>query len=190
LIRLGGRTPLLSRKHESGNTEKDGKKKRASSLEARDSCFPDFVFRDENLARCLMAEATAGGFEYRGRAYRFQTATSKLDSTGRLYLEAEGDRCGLRLVGVPFADVSKVADLPGKKWEPNADELSIHADVFAEGGLRVRDKDLWIMAGRISCTRYDAEQETLGVSFRLDVQDEAHGREDEAAGVAYCQVES
>jgi hypothetical protein len=190
LIRLAVERHCYHENTKAETPKKMGQEKRASSLEARDSCFPDFVFRDENLARCLMAEATAGGFEYRGRAYRFQTATSKLDSTGRLYLEAEGDRCGLRLVGVPFADVSKVADLPGKKWEPNADELSIHADVFAEGGLRVRDKDLWIMAGRISCTRYDAEQETLGVSFRLDVQDEAHGREDEAAGVAYCQVES
>jgi hypothetical protein len=136
-----------------------------------------------------MAEPFVGGFEYRGRGYRFHTATCCLEPGGYLHVEAAGDRCELRLVGVPFPGVDSMADLPGKVWEPNDDELAHHADVFAEGGLTVRDKDLWITGGRVACTRFDADRRILAVSFRLDVQDGEFGRDDEADGVAYCQVE-
>jgi hypothetical protein len=62
-----------------------------------------------------------------------------------------------------------------------AGELARH---FQEAGDPVRNKDYWIMGGRIECLRYDAERDVLTVSFRLFVQD----GEDEADGVAYCQV--
>ena len=137
-----------------------------------------------------MSEATAGGFEYRGRGYWFQNSACRLDAGGELHVEAEGNRCGLRLVGVPFPGAGSVADLPGRVWEPDEDELALHADVFAEGGLEVRGKDLWIMGGRIACTRFDAERDVLTLAFRLRVQDGEYGREDEADGMAYCQVES
>src|SRR5262245_19895951 len=114
-----------------------------------------------------MAEFPCGGFEYRGRGFRFRAATCSLDPGGYLHVEATGDRCGLRLVGVPFPGAESVAELPGRTWEPNEDELALHADVFAEGGLEVRGKRLWIMGGRVACTRFDAAREALGVSFRL-----------------------
>ena len=136
-----------------------------------------------------MIEATAGGFEYGGRGFRFQSASCKLDTGGFLYIEAVGRGCGLRLVGVPFPGTASFAELPGRTWEPDGDELARHADVFAEGGLTVRDKDLWIMRGRIACTRFDAERGLLTVSFRLSVQDGEYGREDEADGMAYCQIQ-
>jgi hypothetical protein len=136
-----------------------------------------------------MAEARVGGFEYRGRGFRFHSATCKLDSDGSLYVEAVGSGCGLRLVGVPFPGTKSFAELPGRTWEPDQEALALHADVFAEGGLKVRDKDLWIMRGRIACTRFDSEQNLLVVSFLLFVQDGEYGREDEADGVAYCQVQ-
>lgn len=136
-----------------------------------------------------MSEETSGGFEFRGRGFRFASATCSLVAGSYLYVEAEGDRCGLRLVGVPFPGAASVAELAGRAWEPNDEELSIHADVFAEGGLTVRDKDLWIMGGRIACTRYDAVRGVLAVSFRLNVQDGEYGQEDEADGVAYCRIE-
>lgn len=135
-----------------------------------------------------MAGATAGGFEFRGRGFRFQTATCRLDSAGGLYVEAAGDRCWLSLVAVPFPGAGSAADLPGRVWEPDADELAIHADVFAEGGLEVRGKQLWVMGGRVACTRFDAVRGVLSVSFQLMAQDGEYGREDEADGVAYCLV--
>jgi hypothetical protein len=136
-----------------------------------------------------MAEATAGGFEYRGRGFRFQVATCRLAPGGYLDVEATGRGCGLRLVGVPFPGAQSVSELPGRAWEPNDEELALHADVFAEGGLTVRDKDLWIMGGCVACARLDNERGLLAVSFRLFVQDGEYGREDEADGVAYCQVQ-
>lgn len=139
--------------------------------------------------RRKMADSSSGGFEYRGHGFRFQTATCTLEAGGYLHMEAVGRGCGLRLVGVPLPGAAAVEDLPGRTWEPNEDELARHADVFAEGGLTVRDKDLWIMGGRIACTRFDSDRRLLGISFRLVVQDGEHGCEDEADGVAYCQVQ-
>ena len=135
-----------------------------------------------------MTEATAGGFEYCGRGFRFRSATCGLDSAGGLHVDATGDRCGLRLVGVPFPGAATAAALPGRVWESDEDELAIHSDVFAEGGLEVRGKQLWVMGGRVACTRFDAGRGVLVVSFRLLVQDGEYGREDEADGVAYCVV--
>ena len=135
-----------------------------------------------------MEQTTAGGFEYRGRGFRFTTATCSLDTHGDLFVEATGDRCGLRLVGVQFPGVASLGDLPGRVWEPDADELAIHADVFAEGGLKVRNLELWITGGRIACTRFDTERRLLVIAFRLDVQDGEYGREDEVDGVANCHT--
>ena len=134
-----------------------------------------------------MAADRAGGFEYRGRAHRFDEARCRW-SAGSLDLEARGNRCGLRLVAIPFPGVNEVSELVGRVWEPDDDERAIHADTFAEGGLEVRDLELWIMSGRIECRRYDAGRGVLTVDFRLSVQDGEYGREDEADGVAYCRV--
>lgn len=129
---------------------------------------------------------TAGGFEYRGRGYRFWQAHYTWQPN-ELFLEAEGERCWLSLVGVPFSGVTNVAELPGHSWEPDEEELARYADTFAEGGLHVHGRDLWIMAGRIECRRYDSERDILTVSFRLQVQDGEYGREDQADGILYCR---
>jgi hypothetical protein len=136
-----------------------------------------------------MPEASVGGFEYGGRGFRFHTATCKLNSGRCLHIEAVGRGCGLWLVGVPFPGAASFSDLPGRAWEPDEDELALQADVFAEGGLEVRGKRLWIMRGRVACTRFDAGRGVLAVSFRLYAQDGEYGSEDEADGVAYCQVQ-
>src|SRR4051794_38001849 len=126
-----------------------------------------------------MVEYKAGGFEYRGRTYRFDDARCRWIPND-LLVDAKGNRCGLRLVGVPFPGITEVADLPGRVWEPDEEQLSLYADTFAEGGLEVRDKDLWIMGGRVECRRYDAERRILTIYFRLAVQDGEYGGEDEA----------
>src|SRR5205085_2371945 len=133
---------------------------------------------------------SVGGFEYRGRGYRFQQASCLWEPGGELFVEATGERCWLSLVGVPFPGARAVADLPGRAWEPDDEELSRYADTFAEGGLGVRGRQLWIMGGRIECRRYDAERGLLSLSFRLAVQDGEYGREDEADGVLSCEIES
>jgi hypothetical protein len=136
-----------------------------------------------------MTEASTGGFECGGSGFRFHTASCRLVANGLLFLQAVGSRCGLRLVGVPFPGAVLCAELPGRSWEPDEDELAVHADVFAEGGLEVRGKHLWIMGGRVACTRFDPDSNILTVSFRLSVQDGEHGAADEADGVAHCQVQ-
>jgi len=135
-----------------------------------------------------MADETAGGFEYRGRSFRFKQAECRWEPGGELFIDATGDRCGLSLVGVPFPGATELTELPGKVWEPDDEQLSQYADTFAEGGIEVRDKELWIMGGRIECRRFDPEQGVLTVSFRLAVQDGEYGRENEVDGVAYCRV--
>jgi hypothetical protein len=135
-----------------------------------------------------MANSSAGGFEYRGRGYRFRQAHCDWQPGGELFIEAEGPHCALSLVGVPFPGVTDVADLPGRVWEPGDEELSRYADTFAEGGLEVRGRQLWIMGGRVECRRFDREHGVLTVLFRLDVRDDERGREDEADGVLYCQL--
>jgi hypothetical protein len=134
-----------------------------------------------------MAEYRAGGFEYRGRTYRFREARCRW-VPGDLFVEARGDRCGLSLVGVPFPGAAEVADLPGRAWEPDEEQRSLYADTFAEGGLWVRGKELWIVGGRVECRRYDVGRGILTVSFRLAVQDGEYGGEDEADGDAYCRI--
>lgn len=135
-----------------------------------------------------MSNDSAGGFEYRGRSYRFQQTSCTWEPGGELFVEASGDHCGLGFVGIPFPGAATVADLPGRVWEPDEEELSRYADTFAEGGLEVRGRQLWIMGGRIECRRFDAEREISVLSFRLDVQDGEYGREDKADGVLYCTV--
>jgi hypothetical protein len=136
-----------------------------------------------------MAENRAGGFEYRGRTYRFRDASCCWESSSHeLFIDAEGPHCALGLVGVPFPGASEVADLPGRAWEPDAAELALHADTFAEGGLDVGEKHLWIMGGRIECRRFDAGRKVLTINFRFTVLDEGCGPEDEADGVAHCHV--
>src|SRR5262245_40306397 len=132
-------------------------------------------------------DSSAGGFEYRGRTYRFREAHYDWEP-GELFVEASGERCWLSLVGVPFPGVADVAELPGRVWEPDDEELCRYADTFAEGGLGVRRRQLWIMTGRIECRRYDAERDILVVSFHLHVRDDERGSEDEADGVLYCGV--
>ena len=137
-----------------------------------------------------MSNHVAGGFECRGRGFRFQEAHCDWEPGGELFIEASGERCALRLVGVPFPGAMELDELPGRFWEPNAAERAIYADTFAEGGLEVRGKPLWIMAGRIECRRYEADRGILVLSVRLDVQDGEYGREDEADGMVYCLVRS
>lgn len=138
-----------------------------------------------------MADQTAGqygGFEYRGRAYLFDEASGSFEP-GELFLEARGKRCELRLVGVPFPGILSAQELPGHVWEPGEAELALHADVFAEGGLRVKDRDLWIMGGRIECRRFDLDRSALVVKFRLQVQDESGERQNEADGTVSLIIE-
>ena len=135
-----------------------------------------------------MSDASSGGFEYDGRGYRFRRSRADWRPGGFLTIEAKGDRCGLSLIGIPFPSAAAVSDLPGRIWDPDAGELSRYADTFAEGGLEVRGRRLWIMRGRIECRKFDPEREVLTVSFRLAVQDGEYGREDEADGVVYCEV--
>jgi hypothetical protein len=137
-----------------------------------------------------MSHEQAGGFEYRGRGYRFRRACCIWEPGGELTVEAEGDGCWLRLVGVPFPGVPGLEELPGRAWEPDDEELSRHADTFAEGGLEVRGRHLWIMSGRIECLRFDADRGVLVLSFRLQVQEGESGREDETAGTLYGRVDS
>ncbi|HJZ91383.1 MAG TPA: hypothetical protein VKE40_10960 [Gemmataceae bacterium] len=105
-----------------------------------------------------MADTVAGAFDYRGRGYRFSEARAYWEPGGDLTIEARGDRCALNLVGVPFPGVAEVSQLPGRVWEPNDEELARYADTFAEGGLEVRGRRLWIMSGRVECRRFDAER--------------------------------
>ena len=70
-----------------------------------------------------MVENRAGGFEYRGRTYRFDDAGWRW-SPGHLFVEAKGNRCGLSLVGVPFPGVTEVAGLPGRVWEPDEESFA------------------------------------------------------------------
>lgn len=134
-----------------------------------------------------MDEYRAGGFEYQGKAHRFKDARCRWEP-GELFIEAEGKRCGLRLVGVPFPGASGIPDLVGRVWDPDDDERALHADTFAEGGLDVRDLTLWIVAGRITVRRFDPERQILSIAFRLTVQDDHDGEQDEADGVAHCRV--
>ena len=59
-----------------------------------------------------------------------------------------------------------------------------------KGGLELQGKQLWVVGGRVACTRFDADHGVLSVSFRLAVQDGEYGRQDEADGVAHCVVQS
>lgn len=133
-----------------------------------------------------MTEASVGGFEFNGRSYHFHSATCRIDPPGDLFVQAVGARCELRLAGVPFPGASTAADLPGRSWEPDDDELARHADVFAEGGLTVRGTDYWIHHGRVACKRFDPASCALTVSFRLTVTDGEYGEESEADGVIHC----
>jgi hypothetical protein len=129
----------------------------------------------------------AGGFEYRGRSFRFEQATCSL-GPGELTVEAIGQRCGLSLVCIPFPGAASFSDLPGRVWDPDEDELARCADTFAEGGMEVGRRELWIQDCRIECKRYDPEQGVLVVFFQLAVEDGETGREDEAEGVMYCRT--
>src|SRR5688500_15929079 len=107
-----------------------------------------------------MPKGSAGGFEYSGQGFRFPEACCTWEADA-LSIEAQGKRCCLSLVGVPFPGVLSIAELPGHAWEPDEEQMSLYADTFAEGGLQVQEYDLWIVGGRIECRRFDADQNLL-----------------------------
>jgi hypothetical protein len=135
----------------------------------------------------LMASGGAGAFEFRGRAYHFDQAHGEWQP-GDLVIEAEGKHCSLSLVGIPFPGATEPAQLPGRVWGPDDDELARYADTFAEGGLEVRGRHYAVLGGRIECRDYDAQRDVLTLSFRLDVMLDESGRGSEAVGVVHCEL--
>jgi hypothetical protein len=135
----------------------------------------------------IMATGGAGGVEFRGRAYRFDQAHGTW-WPGDLVIEAEGKRCWMSLVGIPFPGATEPAQLPGRVWEPDDDELALYADTFAEGGLEIKGRRYNISGCRVECLRYDPERDVLTLSFHLDVELDETGRQDEAVGVVYCEL--
>ena len=134
-----------------------------------------------------MANGSAGAFEFRGRAYHFDQAHGEW-RPGDLVIEAEGKRCSLSLVGIPFPGASELPQLPGRVWEPDDNDLARYADALAEGGLEIKGRLYDICGCRIECLRYDPDRDVLTLSFRLDVRLDESGPVDEAVGVVHCEL--
>jgi hypothetical protein len=128
----------------------------------------------------------AGYLEYRDRTCRLDTAECAL-CDGYLYVRASGKRCRFALVGAPFPGAGSLAELPGRRWEP--ENLSPSDDVFAEGGgLELRGRSFEVSAIRLSCARYAAEAGTLSLELWCEVEDAETGESGEVGGALRCRV--
>ena len=103
-------------------------------------------------------------------------------------MEAKGKGCWLMLVAIPFRGAAEPAHLPGRIWEPDDDDMAVHADTFMDGGLEIKGRLYDIWGCRIECLRYTAERNVLTLSFRLNVEQAETGGEDEVVGVVYCEL--
>jgi hypothetical protein len=135
-----------------------------------------------------VALTTAGGFEYRGAAYLFETASCRLGPGGTLTVEADGEEGGLLLTGLPCGGAGAAADLAGRSWDFRANHPSFSAAVFVGPPTRV-EGDLRVVAGEVACKRFDEAAGVLYVAFRFDVQTSPRAPEDVAEGLAHCRAE-
>jgi hypothetical protein len=138
-----------------------------------------------------MAFQTAGGFEYRGSGYLFETATMRLAGDGTWSAEADGAEGGLLLSGLPCRGVSSAAELVGMTWELPGDKPTFGVSAFVgpaslpDGQLNMAG-ELDVAGGQVVCKRYDAARGVLYVAFRLAIG-VADG--DVVEGLAHCQTQ-
>jgi hypothetical protein len=134
-----------------------------------------------------MADVPSAGYlEYRGRTYRLDSAECAWYD-GLLYVRASGGRCRFVLVGARFPGAASLAELPGRRWEPEG--LSPADDVFAEGGgVELRGRPFAVLAIRLACPRYAADAGTLGLELWCQVEEEETGESGEVEGALRCRV--
>ncbi|VTS07580.1 hypothetical protein [Tuwongella immobilis] len=139
-----------------------------------------------------MAIRTAGGFEYRGSGYLFESATMRLAADGTWSAEADGEEGGLLLSDLPCRGATSAAELVGMTWELHDAEGAFCASAFVgpaalpDGQLNMAG-ELDVTGGRVLCKRYDAELGVLYVAFQLAI---GPVEGDVADGLAHCQVQS
>ena len=109
-------------------------------------------------------------------------------SKGDLYIRCVGGSCSLFVVGAPFEDASEIADLPGRSWEPDDEQLSAEADVFAEGGLTIDDRYQVVHGVRISCGEFAEGEGIVHIEIELQVEDETWGGSHSVEGALQCRV--
>jgi hypothetical protein len=135
---------------------------------------------------------TAGGFEYCGSGYLFESATMRLAADGTWSAEADGAAGGLLLSDLPCRGASSPAELVGRTWEVSDDRHAFSVSAFVgpaslpDGQLNMAG-ELDVAGGQVVCKRYDAARGILYVAFRLAIG-AADG--DVAEGLAHCRVQS
>ena len=134
-----------------------------------------------------MSHESAGYLEHRGRMYRFDRASCRW-SWSALDIEADGKGVSFRFVAIPFPDVKQLSELPGHTWNPDTDDLGFHADVFAEGWFKLRNRDQRVNAASFRCVSYSLESARLVIEFEVSLEDEETGREEKVEGAARCKV--
>jgi hypothetical protein len=137
-----------------------------------------------------MPDKTAGGFEWSGVVYRFDEASCCWDSEGLLRFRAVGRRCWIQSEGLPFEGIIDFSGLPGQIWEA-VDYVAEFPDTFA-GALESEGGEIEIMASRIECWRFDADERRLVLALRLciqvPVQNGQYVREEAVEGIVYAAV--
>jgi hypothetical protein len=128
-----------------------------------------------------------GYLDVSGKIYRFDSVTCHF-SDGFLYVDADGARCRMHLVGVPFPEVKEISELAGRRWQPDYDDMSAHADVFAEGGIEIRGERFSPYEVRIECKSFNAEARVLKLEVEFRGEAEESGYSGTIDGWLACEV--
>ena len=127
-----------------------------------------------------------GFAEYQGRSRPAESAWCDFFCES-LTVSAQGQGWRIELVAVPFPGADTLDKLPGRAWIPEGEEMSFHADTFAEGGVRFGSRDLQPVEAEVRCLGWKAATGRLAIEIRLTCDSEEGGSEEVTAFLS-CEV--
>jgi len=132
-----------------------------------------------------MGTGDVGYIEFQDRFYRFQSARCSYQS-GRLYVEAAGDKCQLALPGLPFPDATAITDLPGKVYQSAAEHVV--STGTSEGHVKAGASMLSLRRLTVKCKAVDVAKSVLVLSLQARVEDCVNGGTGEIDGGVRCEI--
>jgi hypothetical protein len=141
-----------------------------------------------------MTTPSAGYLEFRERFFRFDRALWKFeiaDNGPRFNFAAQGENSILRFSGLPCLGATSAAELPGKEWVPDWEELEHYLyHVICEdgvgiyiGGHRIDPSDL-----KVRFKSFNGETRRLTIEISAEATDAETGKSGDLSGLVCCDA--
>jgi hypothetical protein len=139
-----------------------------------------------------MANPSAGYLEFRERFFRFDHALWKVhiaDEDPRLDFVAEGEDCFLKFSGLPCLGATTVAELAGRKWVPDWEQLDHYlCHVICDDGVRIYIRGHRIDPSdlKVRFQSFNGETRRLTIEISAEGTDAETGKSGDLSGLVCC----